>query len=591
MEIKTIFDILLSYKENCPDKQDALAQKINGRWLKYSINEYYDIVENLAIGLYALGINKGDKVATISQNCPQWNFIDMATARIGAIHVSIYTNIIEQDIKYILNHSEAKIIFVSDEEFYKKVKQVYYSLEIIPLIFTFDEIEYAHNYDEIISLGVKRQEKYHNTILENYELLKPNEIRSIIYTSGTTGRPKGVMLSHNNFISNLLATKDLLPLDNSNRVISFLPISHVLERMLNYLYQYKHISIYYAESISKLSENLKEVKPHGFVTVPRLIERVYERLENQTLNLKGIKKFIYKSALKFAEKYPENGKLTIGQKRKRLFYDRLIYKHWRNALGGNLKLIIVGGAALQTRLAKAFRMANIKLSEGYGLTETSPVVSVNHENFPNFKFGTVGPILKNVKVKIADDGEILVKGPNVMLGYYKDPKQTREVIDQESWFHTGDIGEIIENKFLKITDRKKSIFKLSTGLYIAPQQIETQIKTSEYIDQAMVIGEKEKFVSALIVPHFEKVYAKADELKLIYNSIDDLLSFPQIKTIFNYEIEKINSKLNKTQKIKKFVIVNEEWSINSGELSPTLKLKRKFIFNKYKNLIKDIYAK
>jgi len=591
MEVKTIFDILLSYKENCPEKRDALAQKTNGRWLKYSINEYYDIVENLAIGLYALGINKGDKVASISQNCPQWNFIDMATARIGAIHVSIYTNITEQDIKYILNHSEAKIIFCSDEEFYKKIKQVSYSLDTIPLIFTFDEIEYTHNYDEIIALGVTKKDKYYATILENYKQIKTNDIRSLIYTSGTTGRPKGVILSHNNFISNLLATKELLPLDNSNRVISFLPISHVLERMLNYLYQYKNISIYYAENISKLSENLKEVKPHGFVTVPRLIEKVYERLENQTINLKGIKKFIYKSSLKFAEKYPENGKLTINQKRKRLFYDRIVYKHWRNALGGNIKLIIVGGAALQTRLAKAFRMANIKLSEGYGLTETSPVVSVNYEDFPNFKFGTVGPILKNVKVKIADDGEILVKGPNVMLGYYKDQAQTSKVIDQESWLHTGDIGKIIENKFLKITDRKKSIFKLSTGLYIAPQQIENKIKTSEYIDQAMVVGEKEKFVSALIVPQFEYIYAKADELKLIYNSIDDLLSFPQIKSIFNYEIEKINSRLNKTQKVKKFVIVNEEWSINNGELSPTLKLKRKFILKKYEKRIKDIYTK
>jgi len=540
MEVKTIFDILLSYKENCPEKRDALAQKTNGRWLKYSINEYYDIVENLAIGLYALGINKGDKVASISQNCPQWNFIDMATARIGAIHVSIYTNITEQDIKYILNHSEAKIIFCSDEEFYKKIKQVSYSLDTIPLIFTFDEIEYTHNYDEIIALGVTKKDKYYATILENYKQIKTNDIRSLIYTSGTTGRPKGVILSHNNFISNLLATKELLPLDNSNRVISFLPISHVLERMLNYLYQYKNISIYYAENISKLSENLKEVKPHGFVTVPRLIEKVYERLENQTINLKGIKKFIYKSSLKFAEKYPENGKLTINQKRKRLFYDRIVYKHWRNALGGNIKLIIVGGAALQTRLAKAFRMANIKLSEGYGLTETSPVVSVNYEDFPNFKFGTVGPILKNVKVKIADDGEILVKGPNVMLGYYKDQAQTSKVIDQESWLHTGDIGKIIENKFLKITDRKKSIFKLSTGLYIAPQQIENKIKTSEYIDQAMVVGEKEKFVSALIVPQFEYIYAKADELKLIYNSIDDLLSFTQINSIFNDEKQEIN---------------------------------------------------
>jgi long-chain acyl-CoA synthetase len=590
MELKIIYDILIYYAEVNPTKQDALVQKAEGHWVKYSIQEYKNIVDNLAIGLYALGIEKGDIVATMSNNSPQWNFVDMATAKLGAIHVSVYSNLSDEDTAYILNHSEAKIIFAGEKEFYQKIKRVYPSLDIIPLIFTFDEIPQAHNFDEIIALGTKRSINYEDKVEKIFQSLNENDIRSIIYTSGTTGMPKGVMLSHKNFLSNVKAASSLLPLESDDRIISFLPISHVLERMLIYLFQYKQVSIYYAESVEKLVSNIQELEPSGFGAVPRLIEKVYGRIEQKQDELKGIKKILYKRALKLAERYEENGLKSSLDKFWHAIYDKLIYSQWRKALGGNIKLILVGGAALQPRLARAFRAAGIKLSEGYGLSETSPVVAVNGENFPEIKFGTVGPILPGVEVKIAEDKEILIKGPNVMLGYYKDEKATKAVFTPDGWFKSGDIGEMIENKFLKITDRKKEIFKLSTGLYIAPQVIENICKKSELIDQIMILGENEKFVAALIVPDFKVLTEKAIDLKIRTGDHYHLVQQQEIIQLFDREIAAINMELSKIQQIKKFRITANEWSVDSGELSPTLKLKREVIKSKYNDFIKKIYT-
>jgi len=590
MELKTIYDILIYYAEVFPNKQDALVQKADGHWVKYSILEYKNIVDNLAVGLYALGIEKGDIVATMSNNSPQWNFVDMATAKIGAVHVSVYSNLSDEDTAYILNHSEAKLIFAGEEEFYHKIKRVYPGLDIIPLIFTFDEIPNAHNFDEIIALGTKRISNYGAKVEEIYQSLDENEIRSIIYTSGTTGMPKGVMLSHKNFLSNVKSAATILPLWSDDKIISFLPISHVLERMLNYLFQYKQVSVYYAESVDKLLSNIQEIKPAGFGAVPRLIEKVYGRIEQKQDELKGIKKILYKRALKLAERYQENGLVKSSDIFWHRVYDKLVYAQWRKALGGNIKLILVGGAALQPRLAKAFRAAGIKLSEGYGLSETSPVVAVNGEDYPEILFGTVGPILPGVQVKIADDKEILIKGPNVMLGYYKDEKATKAVFTEDGWFKSGDIGEIIDNKFLKITDRKKEIFKLSTGLYIAPQVIENICKKSELIDQIMILGENEKFVAALIVPDFKVLTEKAIEFKLRTGDNYNMVQQQEIIQLFDREIATINLELSKIQQIKKIALIPKEWSVDSGDLSPTLKLKREVIKAKYMDLIKKIYT-
>jgi long-chain acyl-CoA synthetase len=589
MAVKTIYDILVQYKQDCPAKEDALAQKVGDHWLKYSISEYVEIVDNLAIGLYALGIEKGDKVASITDNRPQWNFIDMATAKIGAIHVSVYSNIKNEDISYILNHAAAKIIFVGNDIYFQKITRIFLTLSTIPLVFTFDEIKDVHNFDEIVSLGVKRKQKYESKIKEIYSGLQEDEMRSIIYTSGTTGLPKGVMLSHKNLLSNVIATKDILPLNEKDRIISFLPISHVLERMLNYLFQYKKVSIYYAESVDNLVANIREVKPAGFGTVPRLIEKIYSRIENMGEELKGIKKLIYREALKMAESYPERGYWSPKSLLKHRILDKLVYSKWREAIGNNIKIIIVGGAALQPRLAAAFRAAGIKLTEGYGLTETSPVIAVNHENYPNFKFGTVGPIVPGVEVKLAPDNEILVKGPNVMLGYYLDESATEKSFDQEGWFKTGDIGDIDKKGFLRITDRKKEIFKLSTGIYVTPQLIENTLKKSEYIDQVMIIGENEKFVSAFIVPDFDILYKKAKELKLSFADNRRLIKQSEVLNIYDEEISKLNSELGNVQQIKRFVLIPDIWSIESGELSPTLKLKRDVLRKKYETSINSIY--
>ncbi|MCK5537060.1 MAG: long-chain fatty acid--CoA ligase, partial [Bacteroidales bacterium] len=489
----------------------------------------------------------------------------------------------------IINRSEVEIIFVGNEFYNEKIKQIYHNLNNIPLIFCFDEIQDIHNFDEIIALGVKRKSKYEKKVLELYDSLKEDEMCSLIYTSGTTGLPKGVMLSHKNFLSNVQAAAKLLPLTEDDNIISFLPISHVLERMLNYLFQYKRVSIYYAESIEKLIDNIKEVNPAGFGSVPRLIEKIYTRLEQKSDELKGFKKYIYKKALELAESYEEDGIHGSINKYKYKIYDKLVYSQWRKAFGNKIKIIIVGGAALQPRLSRAFRAAGIKLSEGYGLTETSPVIAVNHENYPDVRFGTVGPIMEHIQVKITDDSEILVKGPNIMLGYYKDEKATQEAFDDEGWFKTGDIGEMIDNKFLKITDRKKEIFKLSTGLYITPQIIENTLKKSEYIDQIMVVGENEKFVSALIVPDYNILFDKAKELKISFQDSIKLLSQAEIIQLYDNEIYKYNRELRTIQQIKKFILMHETWSIDNGELSPTLKLKRAVIKKNYSEQIKNIY--
>ncbi len=590
MQVTRTFDILTSFKQKWPDKEDALASKQNGEWRRYSISEYSELVRLFSCGLLSMGFRKGDKIATISNNRPEWNFADMGMSSIGVVHVPIYPTISDEEFKYILTHSDARMLIVSDKSLYARLKPISDSIPALKNLYTFNQIEGAPNYAEIIGLGKKNSDKYGQELEKIKESIDPGDMVSIIYTSGTTGVSKGVILSHDNIISNVKAVDPRFKITHEFRVLSFLPLCHIYERMVNYIYQYKGVSIYYAESMATIADNLRELKINLFVTVPRLLERVYDKIIGKGKDLSGIKKMIFFWAVSLGLKYRDTGnswwynfRLKIARK--------LIFSKWQQALGGEIRFIMTGGAAIQVRLARIFWAAGIPVLEGYGLTETSPVLAVNYFEEPdNVRFGTVGPPLTNVQIKIAEDGEILAKGPNIMLGYYKDPEQTARVIDGDGWFHTGDIGIMEEGKFLKITDRKKEIFKTSSGKYIAPQVIENKIKESLFIDQAMVVGENEKFVSALIVPNFEFLHNWCSIHKVNFRDNSDLIKIPEVIARFQREINEINSGLGMTEQIKRFRLVHDEWSPLSGELSPTLKLRRNVVYEKYGHLMQEIYG-
>jgi long-chain acyl-CoA synthetase len=589
MEITRTFDILDNYQKNF-QKDDALAAKVDKKWVKYSINEYIDYVNNFSFGLLALGLKKGDKIATISNNRPEWNFADMAMSQIGVIHVPIYPTISEEEYDYILDHAEPKIIIISDKLLLDKLKSIIGKNKFIEDIYTYNKIEGTKNWREIIELGKQNADKFKDQLRELKTSIKPEDMLTLIYTSGTTGFPKGVMLSHSNIVSNFIATSYVHPFGNESKSLSFLPLCHIYERMVNYHYQYKGISIYYAESMGTIVDNLKEIKPDIFSTVPRLLERVYDRILGKGKELPFLKKKIFFWAVNLGLKFKLHGENSKWYYMKLKIADKLIFSKWREALGGNVKIIVSGGAALQPRLATIFWAAKIPVLEGYGLTETSPVIAVGNLNTMEIKFGAIGPVINGVEVKISDDGEILCKGPNVMLGYYKQPELIKEVIDEEGWFHTGDVGIIEDNKYLKITDRKKEIFKLSSGKYIAPQVIENKIKESFFIEQIMVVGENEKFASALISPNFTYLHDWAADHNIKYGNIKDLIQHQDVLQLFQEEINLINKQLAFHEQIKRYRLVEEEWSPQTAELSPTLKLKRQFIYKKYDHILREIFS-
>jgi long-chain acyl-CoA synthetase len=590
MQITRTFDILTAFELKLPGKQDALAAKQDGEWRKYSVKEYAEIARYFSYALLSMGFSKGDKIATISNNRPEWNFADMGMSAAGVVHVPIYPTISDEEFKYILEHSDAKMLIVSDKALYTRLKPIADSIPGLANVYTFNQVEGAPNFNEVIELGRQNEEKYKGKLEETKKGIDPGDIASIIYTSGTTGVSKGVMLSHNNIVTNVMAANARFDITSDYKVLSFLPLCHIYERMVNYLYQYIGVSIYYAENMGTIADNLKELKIDLFVTVPRLLERVYDKIIGKGKDLKGIKKIIFFWAVSLGLKFSDTGngwwynfRLKIARK--------LIFSKWQQALGGNIKFIMTGGAAIQVRLARIFWAAGLPVLEGYGLTETSPVISVNYFDIPeNVRFGTVGPPIEGVEVKIAEDGEILARGPNIMLGYYKDPDQTAAVIDKDGWFHTGDIGVIVENRFLKITDRKKEIFKTSSGKYIAPQVIENKLKESLFIDQAMVVGENEKFVSALISPNFEFLHNWCSIHKVNYRDNSELIKIPEVIARYQREINTINEALGITEQIKRFRLVHEEWTPASGELSPTLKLRRNIVYKKYDHLLQDIYG-
>lgn len=589
MEVTRIFDIPRFSHEKYP-REDMYCGKNNGNWIKYSSADVLSIVDNVSCGLLALGFAKGDKIGTITPNKPEWNFADMGMAQAGIIHVPIYPTIGPEEYSYILDHSDIRGLIVGNRSIWSKVSPIIAKMSREIKVFSFDNVDGVQPFSAVIEEGRKNAEKYMPVIEEISLSIDPGDLATIIYTSGTTGNSKGVMLSHANLISNVMETVGAHELGYGHRTMSFLPLCHVLERMMNYHYQYKGMSIYYVENMGTVGEMIREVKPHLFVSVPRLLEKVYDNIINKGNSLPFVKRKIFFWAVNLGMRYRLHG--TSGFYNAKLKLARkLIFSKWREALGNEIVVVVSGGAALQSRLERIFWAAGIPIIQGYGLTETSPVIAVNPFRIPEIKFETVGPILNGVSVKIADDGEILAKGPNLMLGYYKAPDLTAEVIDSEGWFHTGDIGVIEDNKFLRITDRKKEIFKLSAGKYIAPQPIENRLKESPFIEQAMVIGENEKFAAAIISPNFVYLHDWCTIHRLHFRDNSDLVEMPEVTNQFAREIKGINSTLGEHEQVKRFRLVTDEWSTQSGELSPTLKLRRNYLTEKYRELIAEIYSK
>lgn len=580
--INRVFDLLV-YAKNKYQISDILASKVNGAWVKYSTDDFINTANNVSRGLLACGIKKDDKVAVMSPNRPEWNFCDFGIMQIGATQVPMYPTLAQNDIRFILNDAEIKIIFVANAELYQKVDAIRVESGIDLKIYTFDQVEGLPHWSEIDKLG---QENAAIDLEPHKALISSDDLLTLIYTSGTTGTPKGVMLTHGNLISNVMLSSELYP-SGVKRALSFLPLSHIFERMVFYMYLYLGISVYYAESMETIVDNLKEVKPHCFTTVPRLLEKVYDRIVAKGHELTGIKKSLFFWALKLAHQYEMDGANGAFYEFKLKIARKLIFTKWREALGGEILTIVSGGAALQERLARVFWGADIKVLEGYGLTETSPVIAVNGPFPGQTKFGTVGRVLANLEVKIAEDGEILVKGPSVMKGYYKRQDATDEAIT-DGWFHTGDIG-VLKGKFLAITDRKKEVFKTAGGKYVAPQVLENKFKESIYIEQIMIVGENRKFPSALIVPNFEKLKDWAAKNNLTETSNNELIKNKAVCDKIWSEVDRLNASFGNWEKVKKFALLAQEFTIDGGELTPKLSLKRKVILTKNAELIEKIY--
>ncbi len=586
MTTERLFDIPYWQQKNFPSSK-MFVSKINGTWEPLSTSEFISRAMEVSKGLISLGIQPGDKIAVASSNRVEWNILDIGVQQIGAILVPVYPNISESDYRFIFNDAQVKICVVSNLELATKISNIKTEISSLQHLFTFDQLDGFVNWSHIFESASSTSE---SEVQKRMDVVKRSDLVTIIYTSGTTGNPKGVMLSHNNLLSNLEACKPRIPADNSSSVLTFLPVCHVYERMLHYLYMYIGCSIHFAESMDTIGDNIREVKPDVFTAVPRLIEKVFDKIMATGDTLTGVKRKLFFWAVGLAEEYDVIGK--SGWYKFRLAIARkLIFSKWQLALGGNVRAIASGSAALQPRLARIFLAANIPILEGYGLTETSPVVSVNSFD-EGIRIGTVGTLIDGVQVQIAEDGEILVKGPNVMLGYYNNQTATDEVIDKEGWFHTGDIGIFQEKKFLKITDRKKEIFKTSGGKYIAPQAMENKFKESRFIEQIIVIGENEKFPAAMIVPCFAyiKEWSVKNGLNLENASNEEISVNSEVYKQIKEEVNNFNQGFGNWEQIKKFVLLSKEFTIEGDELTPTLKFKRKKILAKYKNEYEEIYS-
>ncbi|WP_417266523.1 AMP-dependent synthetase/ligase [Brumimicrobium sp.] len=580
-----LFDIAYYQLENFP-QETMFSTKIDGKWVSTSTEEFIEKANLVSRGLIALGVEPGEKVALVSGNRVEWNIMDIGIQQIGAIGVPVYPNISTKDYKYIFGDAGIKVCITGDEELYNKISSIKEDLPLLTKIYCFDKVGGVKHWSEIINEASKVDL---SEVKKRSDAIKHEDLATMIYTSGTTGNPKGVMLSHKNILSNVYGSLPRIPGDANSRCLTFLPVCHVYERMLHYLYMQVGFSIHFAESLDTIGENIKEVKPHVFTAVPRLIEKVYEKIISKGDELSGIKRALFFWAVSVGEEYEQTGKsgwynfkLKIARK--------LIFSKWQEALGGEVLAIASGAAALQPRLARIFLAAEIPILEGYGLTETSPVISVNCKK-NGIKFGTVGTLLDNVEVKFADDGEIIVRGPNVMMGYYNQPEKTKEVLTEDGWFHTGDIGEMVDGKFLKITDRKKEIFKTSGGKYIIPQMMENKFKESRFIEQIMVIGEGKKHPAALVIPSYDflREWANRKEIK-VGDGNKALIEHPEVIARIGEEIDQYNELFGQFERIKKFELLAEEFSVEKGEITPTLKFKRKKILELHNDLVVKIYG-
>lgn len=586
-QITRLFDLLELYKNEFRSLETMFNVRRGGVWQSSSARDYLENSRLISLGLLSLGVTKGTRIATVMVNCPEWNFFDMGIMQIGAVQVPIYPTVSEETYRYILTDARVEYLIVSNAEIYSRISSVVAKIGSIKGIFCIEKVAGLRDWNELLKAGTIYERP------EELETLKasitPDELVSIIYTSGTTGRPKGVMLSHSNFVSNFLAIRAILPLKVRDRALSFLPLCHVYERIAGYVFQSFGVSVHYVQEVEELPDYLLEVKPHAFAAVPRVLEKVYDRIVARGRTLSKPRRGLFFWALRQGHKFEQDQSRKWTYTVKLKIANLLIFNKWRNALGGHIRFIVSGSAALNPRLTKIFWAARIPILDAYGLTETSPCVAMSHFGEGGVKFGTVGPLLANVQVSIADDGEILVKSPGVMMGYYNRPEKTTEVMDTGGWFHTGDIGVMEDGKFLRITDRKKEIFKTSTGRYVAPQVIEQKFKESPFIEQIMVIGENRPFVTALIIPDFDHLRNWCTIKHIGYGSREKAVLNPQIIKRIQREVDWFNQDLGQTEKIKKFRLLSSEWSMANGELSPTLKLRRKHILEKYKKAIEDLY--
>lgn len=588
MDVRRAFDILAHQIAKSP-KTDALAAKIDGQWVPISSQQLQDQANLVSLGLVSLGLKRGDKVAIISMNRPEWMMADFGISQIGATSVPMYPSITVEDYKYIFTDAGVRAVFVADKKLFEKVHEAIEGLDIPAAnVFTFDKVEGARHFSELLELG----KKGNAADLEPLKAaVEPDDLLTLIYTSGTTGKPKGVMLTHDNILSNCRNSQRFVPVTKDDKALSFLPLCHIFERMVTYLYMINGVSIYYAENMDVIADNLREVKPNIFTTVPRLLEKVYDKIVAKGHELEGVKKSLFFWALDLGLKYDTQKDQGFFYNTQLALANKLIFNKWREALGGNLRCIVSGGGALQPRLARVFWAAGIRVMEGYGLTETSPVIAVGGFEPENNMIGTVGPLIDNMQVKIAQDGEILTKSDSVMKGYYNKPDLTAEVFDQEGWFHTGDIGELVNGKFLKITDRKKEMFKTSGGKYIAPQVIEGKLKEDPLIEQAMVVGADQKFASALVIPSFPDLKGWCKRNGVPDAAPEELVKNEKVVKLYKDLIDKYNKGFAQWEQVKRHVLLPTLWTVESGEMTPTMKVKRKVITENNKDLIADIYER
>ncbi len=586
MDVRRAFDILNHQIAKSP-KSDALASKIDGRWVPISSQQLQDQANLVSLGLVSLGLKHGDKVAIISMNRPEWMMADFGISQIGATSVPMYPSITVEDYKFIFTDAGVRAVFVADDKLFDKVKEATQDLDIpAENIFTFDKIEGARHFSELLELG----RKGNAADLEPLKAaVQPDDLLTLIYTSGTTGQPKGVMLTHDNILSNCRNSQRFVPVTKNDKALSFLPLCHIFERMVTYLYMINGVSIYYAENMDVIADNLREVKPEIFTTVPRLLEKVYDKIVAKGHELEGVKKGLFFWALDLGLKYDTQKDQGFFYNTQLALANKLIFNKWREALGGNLRCIVSGGGALQPRLARVFWAAGIHVMEGYGLTETSPVIAVGGYEPENNMIGAVGPLIDNMQVKIAADGEILTKSASVMKGYYNQPELTAKEFDEEGWFHTGDIGELVNGKFLKITDRKKEMFKTSGGKYIAPQVIEGKLKEDPLIEQAMVVGADQKFASALVIPSFADLKGWCKRNGVPEASNEELVKNPKIVDLYEGLVKKYNQSFAQWEQVKKITLLPELWTVETGEMTPTMKVKRKAISENHKAAIEGMY--